>query len=104
MQSQKNSYILIEKYKIWQLDEAYYNDSQINLGIEIGDCEEVCGILFMHYSDKIYQVIPEIEKQLGINMDDYYIYYINDKNKFIFGQMKYNLDYLVVPDSLICLS
>jgi hypothetical protein len=89
-------YILIDKFLIWQLEEKFYSDSCFDLGLSIEetlqDVENKCGIE--------YHGINEYEINKKLNLDDYYLYKIIDREKFIFAVLKYNFNYLVVDPKL----
>lgn len=81
---------------MWQLEEKFYTDSSSYLGLEIDealeDIESGCGLE--------YHGIREYEINKKLNLEDYYLYKIIDKERFIFAVMKYNLDYLFVDPKL----
>jgi hypothetical protein len=89
-------FILIDKFLIWQLEEKFYSDSSFDLGLEIDEAlegvESTCGIE--------YHGIKEYEINKKLNIEDYYLYRIVDREKFIFAVMKYNLNYLFVDPKL----
>jgi hypothetical protein len=89
-------FILIDKFLIWQLEEKFYSDSSFDLGLEIDEAleevESACGIE--------YHGIKEYEINKKLNIEDYYLYKIIDREKFIFAVMKYNLNYLFVDPKL----
>ena len=97
-------YILIDKFLIWQLENERYSreyeaGSQFDLGLDILDdngieeVEDHCGIE--------YHGINEYEINKQLNLDDYYLYKIVDKGKFLFAAMKYNLNYTFVDPKLM---
>ena len=96
-------FILIDKFLIWQLEEKFYSDSSFDLGLEIDEALEInealeevesrCGIE--------YHGIREYEINKKLNLEDYYLYRIVDKGKFLFAAMKYNLNYTFVDPKLM---
>lgn len=97
-------YILVDKYLIWKLEnERYSRDhdskSQFDLGLEIlddngiEDTEASCGLE--------YHGINEYEINKQLNLEDYYLYKIVDRSKFLFAAMKYNLNYSFVDPKLM---
>ena len=97
-------YILVDKFLIWKLEsERYSRDyeggSQFDLGLEILDdngieeTEAHCGLE--------YHGINEYEINKKLNLEDYYLYKIVDREKFIFAVMKYNIDYTFVNPRLM---
>jgi hypothetical protein len=97
-------YILIDKFLMWQLENERYSrnydlGSQFDLGLDILDdngieeVEDHCGIE--------YHGINEYEINKQLNLDDYYLYKIVDKGKFLFAAMKYNLNYTFVYPKLM---
>jgi hypothetical protein len=88
-------YILIDKYLMWQLEEKLYSDYN-DLGLEIDEAlenaEADCGLE--------YHGIKEYEINKKLNLEDYYLYRIVDRERFIFAVMKYNLNYLFVDPKL----
>jgi hypothetical protein len=82
-------FVTIDKSLIWQLEHKFYvyKDKE-----PIKEVENECGL---EYHD-----IKEYEIYKELNIEDYYLYKIIDKEKFIFAVMKYNLNYLFVDPKL----
>ena len=97
-------YILVDKFLIWQLENErnsrnYDSGSQFDLGLDILDdngIEEVEADSGLEYHG-----INEYEINKELNLDDYYLYKIVDKGKFLFAAMKYNLNYTFVDPRLM---
>jgi hypothetical protein len=76
MELTKNSFITIDKFKIWEID---YNFDDI----DVPAFEDSCGIKNQAFKNQKMS-------------QEFYLYQIVDKEKFIFAAMKYNINFNVV--------